>query len=239
MRWVTALLVVSVAVALAALMQGVTPAEAVQRSLSRSQTAAGAQAAAGTSAAARTGAGAGAGAAAAAKSGAAAAVKAKTKAKAKAKAKAKTGATAKTGAGATVAAGAGAGAGAGASVGALAGVSAGALLQTRTGARIVDKSAAADAVALDALDIAPVLAPVSSVAPAAVVTFEDRAVDATLLEDLTNMLIQTQARAVRAHCQLLGSWFSYLVQILLGLIAVGALVGTYACTSLLVCCSCL
>jgi len=54
--------------------------------------------------------------------------------------------------------------------------------------------------------------------------YADKNVDATLLDDLTNMLIQTQARAVREHCKLLGNWFGYVIQLTLGAIAFGALI---------------
>lgn len=52
----------------------------------------------------------------------------------------------------------------------------------------------------------------------------DSNVDSTLLDDLNNMLIQTQARAVREHCQLLGNWFGYVVQLTLGCLAFSALI---------------
>jgi hypothetical protein len=41
------------------------------------------------------------------------------------------------------------------------------------------------------------------------------------------MLIQTQARAVREQCKLLGNWFGYVVQLTLGAIAFSALLGTF------------
>jgi len=54
--------------------------------------------------------------------------------------------------------------------------------------------------------------------------YADKNVDATLLDDLTNILIQTQARAVREHCKLLGNWFGYVIQLTLGAVAFGALI---------------
>jgi len=83
------------------------------------------------------------------------------------------------------------------------------VFQLRTSkAAVVDESE----VGIDALDATPHF------------RYADRNVDATLLEDLTDMLIQTQARLVREHCKLFGNWFGYVVQLALGAVVAAALI---------------
>jgi len=53
--------------------------------------------------------------------------------------------------------------------------------------------------------------------------FADRNVDSTLIDDISFALIQSEARAVREHCKLLGNWFGYVVQASLGVAAFSAL----------------
>jgi len=50
-----------------------------------------------------------------------------------------------------------------------------------------------------------------------------RVVDATLLESLSELLLQTRAMQVREQCKLLGNAFGYLIQISLGIVAFGSL----------------
>jgi len=52
----------------------------------------------------------------------------------------------------------------------------------------------------------------------------DKSVDATLLDDLAIILVQSQARAMREHCKLLGNWFGWVIQGALGAVAFSALI---------------
>jgi len=52
----------------------------------------------------------------------------------------------------------------------------------------------------------------------------DKAVDSSLLDDLAIILVQSQARAMREHCKLLGNWFGWMIQASLGAVAFSALI---------------